>query len=64
MDPKVWWEQMPRVTRTLLAGFFVTTLAANFRVVHPYSLTLAWTPIWDQFQVCIFSLLCLFQHVR
>eukprot|EP00040_Diaphanoeca_grandis_P004258 m.27801 g.27801 ORF g.27801 m.27801 type:complete len:244 (-) comp15811_c1_seq1:376-1107(-) len=50
-DPKVWWESMPIVTKTLFGCSFGLTLAANFGVVPMMSLVFDSAMIWNKFQI-------------
>lgn len=51
MDPKVWWETMPKITKTLFAGSLGVTLAAHFGLLNPYSLIFNWGLIWNKFEI-------------
>lgn len=51
MDPAEWYKSMPMITKTLMTGVFVTTLAANFGLLNPYYLFLDFERIWNGFQV-------------
>lgn len=50
-DPKIWWEQMPPVTKVLFGGSFGVTVAANFGILPMMSLVFDGYMIWHKFQI-------------
>jgi hypothetical protein len=58
MDPGEAYRTMPVLTKVLLTGSFVVTLAANFGLVNPYALLINWDPIWNNFHVSQSVCLC------
>ncbi len=51
MDPGEWYRTMPFITKALMTGVFVVTLAANFGILNPYHLMLDYKAIWNGFHV-------------